>query len=722
MRTSFLSSALLLMISVSFGQINFYCTDSNLSYQTPQNYKTGSMDGYLTYQELLNELDLMKEKYPHLISTRAPIGNFLTEGTPDNSVTPSIGGNPLEWVRISDNPEQDEDEPEILYDSLIHGGEWGSLMQLVYYMWYLLENYENDATIKEIIDNAELYFVPVVNPDGLLYSQVFYNEFPEGGNFGRKNRKNAFTPFEGVDLNRNFNHFINGDPNNQTWGGEGSNTFDPLRYDYAGTEPFSETETKAIKWFTENHEFLLHLTYHNSFGASGGSIYYPYFFNASPPPEENTFKNLLTELTSINNYKVTTISRPLPGLYVDFMYGTVGTHQRAFSILMEVPSGTTGLLRTTPERVIEISKETLSKNITAAKLILNYASVTDKHPLHTGGHYTPEISFEIERVGLSGSGNFIVSFEPVSNNILGAGRAVTATNLDLHQSYEGSIQVNLDPSIVEGEEIIFDIVINNGRYNKRKRVIKKFGEATTVFQNSGEHLYEDFEVTGGDLWEISEDDYVSGPLSIKASSTTSETSFLTSKRTIDLTNATSASVSYFTKWDLKALEFVTFEVSLDNENWEPMCGILTRISDREEHLGEPGYNRHQYSWALEEIDLEDYLGEVIYYRFKYVPLIIRPEADFWLDDIRVNVVTRDQGQTANTRLDVYPNPTNDILYIDTDYKNYTIQLFDVLGRQMEETRNSNGSQYLDFSGFSSGMYFLKVNANNKTETLKILKQ
>lgn len=414
------------------GQVNLYCNDSDLIYQTPQNYKSGSMAGYLTYQELLDQLDLMKSKYPHLISSRAPIGNFLTEGTPDNSVTPSIGGNPIEWVRISDNPELDEDEPEILYDSLTHGNEWGGLMQLVYYMWYLLENYETDAMIREIINHAELYFVPVVNPDGFLYSQVDHNGDPYGLASGRKNRKNAFTEYEGVDINRNFNHFINGDPNNPTWGGEGS-SFNPKRYDYAGTGPFSEVESQAIKWFTENHRFSLHLAYHNSFASTGGLMLYPFSFNASPAAEAKTFKKLALELTYVNNYNLNILPFFLPGTIKDFMYGTVGTHERIFSFIMEVPSGTVGFFIASPERVIEISKETLSINIAAAKLILNYASITDNHPLHTGNSFTPDITFKIERVGLNGSGDFTISYIPVSNNILKTGDNVQVTNLNLHQ-------------------------------------------------------------------------------------------------------------------------------------------------------------------------------------------------------------------------------------------------------------------------------------------------
>jgi len=721
MKETLYITILLVFVHLStLGQINYYCTDSDLIYETPQNFKFGSMENvYLTYQELLTELDLMKQKYPNLISTRAPIGDFLTEGTPDNSVTPSIGGNPLEWVRISDNPEVNEDEPEILYDSLIHGQEWGAMMQLVYYMWYLLENYETDPVIKQIIDNAELYFIPVVNPDGFLFSQVFNNQYPGGAFSGRKNRKDAISSIEGVDINRNFNYFIDGDPNNGTWGTGNTNTTDPSRYDYAGSGPFSEMESQAVKWFVEQNNFLFNITNHSFFGEYGGFFYYPFNYNVEPTPEDEFYKKLCSELVIVNNNTFSNIFFPAAGLVPDFMYGTVGTHNRIFSILTEIPSS--NVLIVSRERLIEINKEMLSLNLKSAQIILNYATIKDTQPLHIGKSFLPDISFQIERIGLTGTGNFTISIEPLSNNILYPGDPISVSGLQLLEEFNGKLKLKLNPSITAGDEIIFNLVVNNGLFPISKKIRKLFGEADIVFQNNGEVLLDDFEVTGSNIWEISEEDYTSAPASIRASTIADEISYLTSKRTVDLTNATSASVSFFTKWNLIALEFVEFEVSIDSENWDPLCGKLTRTSDREINIDKLGYTKNLVSWTLEEIDLKDYIGEVIHYRFKYDPFYIYPEDDFWLDDIKVNVVTKDLNQSENSTLIVYPNPVQDILYINTNYKNYTFSLFDPLGRLIITKENVSNSQYIDNSIFSTGIYFLRINLTGDSKTFKIVK-
>ena len=72
---------------------NLACIDDSDTYQTPVHFNdsAGSMGGYFTYQEVLDELDQMKALYPNLITTKSNISTFLTQGQPDNSVTPSIG-------------------------------------------------------------------------------------------------------------------------------------------------------------------------------------------------------------------------------------------------------------------------------------------------------------------------------------------------------------------------------------------------------------------------------------------------------------------------------------------------------------------------------------------------------------------------------------------------------------------------------------------------------
>ena len=146
---------------------------------------------------MLDELDQMHQLYPNLISARSDIKDPTSDENPH--IHETYEGRFLQWVKISDNPNDNENEPEILYTALHHAREPGSLQQLIFYMWYLLENYAQDDVIKEILDNTELYFVPCVNPDGYIYNET--ND-PQGGGMWRKNRYNN----HGVDNNRNYSY------------------------------------------------------------------------------------------------------------------------------------------------------------------------------------------------------------------------------------------------------------------------------------------------------------------------------------------------------------------------------------------------------------------------------------------------------------------------------------------------------------------------------------
>ena len=64
------------------------CVDTTIDYPTPMNFNLGTMGGYLTYTEILQELDDMRSAYPNLITAKASISTFTTED-----------GNTLQWVK-----------------------------------------------------------------------------------------------------------------------------------------------------------------------------------------------------------------------------------------------------------------------------------------------------------------------------------------------------------------------------------------------------------------------------------------------------------------------------------------------------------------------------------------------------------------------------------------------------------------------------------------------
>ena len=152
---------------------------------------------------------------------------FLARTHPDVTKLYEIGrsheGRPILALKISDRPNIDEDEPAFLFNGAHHGNELLApdyVLDLAYYIlngrgtqgetrWldFLYEKtnaagttHFRRADTEALIDNFEMWFVPLVNPDGL---HVAWNR-----NYwaGRKNTRDTTAPngvwnsTDGIDL------------------------------------------------------------------------------------------------------------------------------------------------------------------------------------------------------------------------------------------------------------------------------------------------------------------------------------------------------------------------------------------------------------------------------------------------------------------------------------------------------------------------------------------
>ena len=109
-------------------------------------------------------------------------------------------------VKISDNVNDDEAEPEVFYTATMHGDETTGFVLHLRLIDYLLSNYGNDDEATEIVNNMALWVNPAANPDGTY----------AGGNntVDGATRSNA----NGVDVNRNFPDPKGGDhPDGYSW-------------------------------------------------------------------------------------------------------------------------------------------------------------------------------------------------------------------------------------------------------------------------------------------------------------------------------------------------------------------------------------------------------------------------------------------------------------------------------------------------------------------------
>ncbi|CAF1291876.1 unnamed protein product, partial [Didymodactylos carnosus] len=129
----------------------------------------------------------------------------------------SVEGRPLRVIVFSDNPTEHELlEPEFKYVANMHGNEVGGREMLIKLAEYLCNEYKfnNNETIKKLVDNTRIHLMPSMNPDGWEFAAAYawnttgHQRFPdietmlkeEGATSWMAGRSNA----NRVDLNRNF--------------------------------------------------------------------------------------------------------------------------------------------------------------------------------------------------------------------------------------------------------------------------------------------------------------------------------------------------------------------------------------------------------------------------------------------------------------------------------------------------------------------------------------
>jgi len=126
-------------------------------------------------------------------------------------------------VKISDNPHNDELEPEVKYIANMHGDEIVGRELMVELITEIARGYRLlEPKMHKLVDNLEIFIVPSMNPDGADHVR----------------RGNSHW----VDLNRDFPDFTTRDNENTS----------------EGREP----ETKAIMAFQEQRNFSLSANFH----------------------------------------------------------------------------------------------------------------------------------------------------------------------------------------------------------------------------------------------------------------------------------------------------------------------------------------------------------------------------------------------------------------------------------------------------------------------------
>ena len=665
----------------------------------PTHYNTGSMAGFLTYEECMAELDEMRSLYPNLITAKVNVGTFLT-----------FENRSLQFVKISDNPDVDETEKRILYDAVHHAREPGSMQQLIYFMWYLLENYGNDLEIKNLVDNTEIFCIPIVNPDGYIYNQTTN---PSGGGYWRKNRRDHGNGTFGVDNNRNYSY---------NWGTTGVSTTDTTSETYCGTAPFTEPENQAIKWFCEQKNFTIAINAHTY----SSLVLYPFGYDVNQPtPDDNIYQGISREMVKYNGYanQLASALYPASGISDDWMYGDVSTKPKTFAFIPEV--GTS--FWDSPQQTVINNHNMLHTNLTALRFLHNYATFEDKTQnliATTNFNY----DFSLKRLGLVDNQNFTVSITPFSSNILSVSGLQTFSNLAYNVDANGSFQMSLDPLIVQGDAITFIVDVNNGITTTSYSVTKTFGTETIIFSEPGDNLAQ-WTMFPDSSWGATSSTSFSPSFCI----TDSQEGFyqddylstITSTNTISLQNVSQPELSFYAKWDIeKSYDSVILEVKNGSGNWIPQCGKYTSINPGSPLVGTlpfSVYDGVQSNWVKETINLSDYIGTDIKIRFRFQSDSFGVRDGFYFDDLKVSVLLPPILASDNFNFQSFsisPNPTNSMLTLNTIGNIEKYKIYNISGQLLSE--NDLNTNKIDVDFLSDGIYFLELKNNESKKVLKFV--
>jgi carboxypeptidase T len=337
-----LSIVVILLISSNISALNSSTSENKVAHvresklhELQNNLPTVTDAGiYHTYDEMTTYLKTLESNNPDIMRLSS-----LGKTYEDRDI----------WLgKLSDNVSDTEDEPEVLLMGAHHGNEKPSYEVLIYFIQHMIQNYslkntDNDGDgkvnedpidgkdndqdkyidedpseerVREVINNTEIYLIPMLNPDG-VEAGTRKNRAPNYGSFGFNKKITSY----GVDLNRNYGHrwfFLFFFPKFYS----GATSYGYNSSVYRGEKPFCEVETQAVKQLVNNRNFKLCLTYHTY----GQLILYPWGYTRFPAKDKRTFESIGKDIKKINNY---TLSQsvylyPTIGDATDWLYGKRG--------------------------------------------------------------------------------------------------------------------------------------------------------------------------------------------------------------------------------------------------------------------------------------------------------------------------------------------------------------------------------------------------------------
>jgi uncharacterized protein YgiM (DUF1202 family) len=249
-----------------------------------------------TYDQMVKDLQAIAEMYPGLTE-------LTTIGT-------SVDGRKLYAMKLG------KGSREIMVDASTHAREHMTtnvVMSMLdnYAYHYNTNQLFEGMNVRKILDETSIWFVPMVNPDGVTLVQKGYQS---AKNPAEVMSINGFSTdfsswkanIRGVDINRQFP---------ADWENVLFNTGKPSPKNYKGTAPLTEPEAIAMANFAHRHNFKAAANYHSS-----GEILYWYFNQTTHYSRDYALARKLGQITGYS--LVEAVYQPSAAFQDWFIYQT----------------------------------------------------------------------------------------------------------------------------------------------------------------------------------------------------------------------------------------------------------------------------------------------------------------------------------------------------------------------------------------------------------------
>jgi carboxypeptidase T len=613
--------------------------------------------GYWSFQQMDSIMNVMVATYPSICQK--------------TSIGKTAEGRDIWLMKVSDNVASDEpNEPEVLFMGLQHAREAIGGSSMIFFLEYLCENYASDTRIKNLIDNREIHIIPCFNPDGWEYNRVY-----DGGAGGqwRKNRskidsttKGQTTTYQyGVDLNRNWgvdwancSAPISG-PSSSCGSGSAVTTDDT----YWGNSAFSEKETQAVRVFAKSHHLVAGFDQH-----SYGPYYSLPFGRKELHVGQMTVKgqNFYTAVPALmgtyNGMRAAdsydALGYEVAGGFKDWMLlGElgVGTKDTVWAMTGEGAAGGgaySSNFWAPASQITNLSKSMCYQNLQLAYTAGSYVDIQDADDIPVSA-LTGNFNFSLKRLGL-GNDPITVTLVAVEN-IQSVGSPVTINSIaNYYDTVNRGINYVLPAAITNGQRIRYAWKVATGGYTYSDTVVK-FYNPNVLFSDDMEGSFaSNWTAVSNvaDKWNYTTLAALGGTHSLTESPagnyTTSTTRTVTCNKTFDLSDNSSAYLTFWTKYRAENFrDKLQVQGSVDNVTWTPIAGSTTiqepGTLDGSTINGQPSLTGIRDYWTKEVFDLSAPAFKSASFRFRFQftsdgdPSSFKFETDdgFYIDNVKV---------------------------------------------------------------------------------------